>query len=157
RRAGERLAGEKSKLTIFGLGSTLVMGGFVGIVIKTSGSYSLGLWLTAIAYAVCAVFAFRLPPQVASAASAPRRAQEPPRPRKQEPVPPLSRLRAWAGRGFDPHVVVALQGESALRLLSGLLTIYLAFYVEGTQHGLDAAVQLGAIVAAAGLGNFSGT
>src|SRR5262249_54048308 len=47
--------------------------------------------------------------------------------------------------------------ESSLRLLSGLLTIYLAFYIESTAHGLDAALQLGGIVAATGAGNFSGT
>jgi hypothetical protein len=146
-----------SKLTIFGLGSTLVMGGFVGVVIKSTGSYSIGLWLTAIAYGVCAFFAFRLPPQVDSASPPARRPHEPARSRTQEKPPPLARLRGWATRGFDPHVVLALQGESALRLLSGLLTIYLAFYVESTAHGIDAAAQLGAVIAAAGLGNFSGT
>ena len=154
---GMTLTQANSRLTIFGLGSTVVLGGVVGIVIKVTGSYSIGLWITAIAFGVCAYFSFRLPPQVDSAASAPRHPQEPPRPRTQEPVPPLARLRSWAQRGFDAHVVIALQGESALRLLSGLLTIYLAFYVEGTVHGVDAAVQLGAVIGAAGVGNFSGT
>jgi MFS family permease len=154
---GMTLTEANARLTIFGLGSTLVLGGLVGVVIKTSGSYSAGLWLTAIGFGVCAFFAFRLPPQVDSAAAARRHPEEPPRPRTQERVPPLSRIRSWARRGFDPHVIVALQGESALRLLSGLLTIYLAFYVESTVHGLEAAVQLGAVVGAAGLGNFSGT
>jgi hypothetical protein len=72
-------------------------------------------------------------------------------------VAPLARLRSWAKRGFEPHLVIALQGESALRLLSGLLTIYLAFYVESTTHGLRAAWQLGAVIGAAGVGNFAGT
>ena len=71
--------------------------------------------------------------------------------------PPLARIQGWAKRGFDDHLVIALQGESALRLLSGLLTIYLAFFVESTAHGLEAAIQLGAVVGAAGVGNFSGT
>ena len=154
---GMTLTQANSRLTIFGLGSTVVLGGVVGIVIKVTGSYSIGLWLTAIAFGVCAYFSFRLPSQVDSAASAPRHPQEPPRPRTQQPVPPLARLRSWAQKGFDPHVVVALQGESVLRLLSGLLTIYLAFYVEGTVHGVDAAAQLGAVIGAAGVGNFSGT
>ena len=154
---GMTLTQANSRLTIFGLGSTVVLGGVVGIVIKVTGSYSIGLWLTAIGFGVCAYFSFRLPSQVDSAASAPRHPQEPPRPRTQEPVPPLARLRSWAQKGFDPHVVVALQGESVLRLLSGLLTIYLAFYVEGTVHGVDAAAQLGAVIGAAGVGNFSGT
>ena len=154
---GMTLTQANSRLTIFGLASTLVLGGAVGVVIKLTGSYSAGLWLTAIAFGVCGFFAFRLPRQVDSAAAAKRHPEEPPRPRRQEPVPPLSRLRAWAKRGFDPHIIVALQGESSLRLLSGLLTIYLAFYVESSVHGVDAAVQLGGVVAAAGAGNFSGT
>jgi MFS family permease len=154
---GMTLTSANARLTIFGLGSTLVLGGVVGVVIKVTGSYSFGLWLTAIGFAVCGFFAFRLPPQVDSAVAAKRHPEEPPRPRSQEPVAPLARLRSWAKKGFEEQVVIALQGESALRLLSGLLTIYLAFYVEGTAHGLDAAVQLGAVVAAAGAGNFSGT
>ncbi len=66
------------------------------------------------------------------------------------------RLLAWAGRGFDHHLITALHGESVLRLLSGMLTIYLAFYIESTAHGLDAAVQMGAIIVGAGVGNFLG-
>jgi hypothetical protein len=154
---GMTLTEANARLSIFGLASTLVLGGLVGIVIKVTGSYSLGLWITAIGFAVCAFFAFRLPSQVDSAVEASRHPQEPPRPRSQQRVPPMSRIRSWARRGFDQHVVIALQGESALRLLSGLLTIYLAFYVESTSHGLEAALDLGAVIGAAGVGNFSGT
>lgn len=154
---GMTLTSANARLSIFGLGSTLVSGGLVGVIIKVTGSYSLGLYITAIAFGLCAFFAFRLPPQIDSAFSAPRHPQEPPRPRKQDRVPPSIRIRSWAKRGFDPHVITALQGESALRLLAGLLTIYMAFYIESTAHGLDAALQLGGIVAAAGVGSFSGT
>ena len=146
-----------ARLSIFGLGSTLVLGGFVGVVIKLSGSYSLGLVLSAFGFGACAFFAFRLPPQVDSAAPAAAHPGEPRRPAVQAKVPTLERLRAWARRGYDANLVTALQGESVLRLLSGLLTIYLAFYVEGTAHGFEAALDLGAIVAAAGVGNFAGT
>ncbi len=155
--AGMTLTEANSRLTIFGLGSTLVLGGVVGVIIKVTGSYSLGLWLTAIAYGVCAFFSFRLPRQVDSATSAPRHPEEQPRPLKQDRVASIARIHGWAKRGFDDQLVIALQGESVLRLLSGLLTIYLAFYVESTVHGLAAAVQLGAVIAAAGAGNFSGT
>jgi TM2 domain-containing membrane protein YozV len=155
---GMTLIKANARITIFGLGSTLVLGGFVGIVIKLTGSYTLGLWLTAIGYGVCAFFAFRLPPQVDSAFSARQMPKGRLRQQTQHGRTSLvTRIRTWALRGFDAHVVVALQGESAMRLLSGLLTIYLAFYVESTAHGLDAAVQLGAVVFAAGFGNFSGT
>jgi MFS family permease len=154
---GMTLTEANARLTIFGLGSTLVLGAFVGMVIKLTGSYSLGLYVTAAGFAACAFFAFRLPKQVDSALAAQRRPQGPARPRTPERVPPLNRLQTWAKRGFDPHLVVALQGESVLRLLSGLLTIYLAFYIESTQHGLAAAAQLALIVGAAGAGNFTGT
>ena len=60
-------------------------------------------------------------------------------------------------RGFMPHVVTALEGESALRFMTGLLTIFLAFYIESTRHGFDAAAALGAVLGAAGVGNFLGT
>jgi Major Facilitator Superfamily len=154
---GMTLTEANARLTIFGLGSTLVLGGFVGIVIKVTGSYSLGLYLTAAGFATCAYFAFRLPKQVDSAVSAARHPEEAMRPRTQDRVPPIGRLQTWAKRGFDPHLVVALQGESVLRLLSGLLTIYLAFYIESTQHGLKAALELAFVIGAAGAGNFAGT
>jgi hypothetical protein len=154
---GMTLTSANARLTIFGLGSTIVLGGAVGIIIKVTGSYSLGLIVTAIGFFACAFFAFRLPKQVDSAVAAPRHPQEPVRPRRQERVPPMSRLQSWAKRGFDPHLVIALQGESVLRLLSGMLTIYLAFYVESTQHGAKAALELALVIGAAGVGNFAGT
>jgi predicted MFS family arabinose efflux permease len=146
-----------AKLTIFGLASTVVLGTFVGLIIKVSGSYTAGLLVTAIGFATCAFFAFKLPKQVDSTEPAPRHPQEPRRGSTQQKVPPFARLVAWASRGFDPHLVIALQGESALRLLSGMLTIYLAFYVESTQHGWEAALELGLVIGAAGVGNFLGT
>jgi hypothetical protein len=154
---GMTLTSANARLTIFGLGSTLVLGGVVGVIIKITGSYSMGLVVTACGFFACGFFAFRLPKQVDSAAAAPRHPGEPVRPRAQTKVPPISRIQSWAKKGFDPHLVIALQGESVLRLLSGLLTIYLAFYVESTQHGLKAALELGLVIGAAGVGNFLGT
>jgi MFS family permease len=154
---GMTLTEANARLTIFGLGSTVVLGAVVGVLIKISGSYSFGLYVTAAGFATCAFFAFRLPKQVDSAVAARRHPQEPARPRTQDRVPPLSRLHSWARRGFDPHLVVALQGESVLRLLSGMLAIYLAFFVESTQHGLNAALELALVIGAAGAGNFAGT
>lgn len=146
-----------AKLTVFGLGSTVVLGGLVGAIIKVTGSYTAGLVVTAIGFGVCGWFALKLPKQVDSATRAPRHPEEPARPPRQQKVPALSRLAGWARRGFDPHLVLALQGESALRLLSGMLTIYLAFYVESTSHGFTGVVQLAGVVGAAGAGNFVGT
>ena len=41
--------------------------------------------------------------------------------------------------------------------MTGFLTIFMAFYVESTRHGYAAAGALGAILGAAGIGNFLGT
>jgi MFS family permease len=154
---GMTLVQANARLSIFGLGSAVVGGSFVGLVIKSSGSYSAGLWVTGVGFAVCAYFAVKLPPQVDSATPAPRYPGEPPRPRVVERVATLRRIREWASRGYMPHVITALEGESALRFLTGLLTIFLAFYIESTRHGFDAAVALGAVLGAAGVGNFLGT
>jgi hypothetical protein len=153
---GMTLTEANARLTIFGLGSTLVLGAFVGVIIKVTGSYSLGLYVTAAGFAACAFFAFRLPKQVDSAVDAPRHPHEP-RLSKQDRLPPIGRIQSWARKGFDPHLIVALQGESALRLLSGLLAIYLAFYIESTQHGLKGVLELGLVIGAFGAGNFAGT
>jgi hypothetical protein len=154
---GMTLTEANARLTIFGLGSTLVLGAFVGVMIKVTGSYSLGLYLTAAGFAACAFFAFRLPKQVDSAVAVQTDSRGAVRLGKQDRPPPVTRIQSWAKRGFDPHLVVALQGESALRLLSGLLAIYLAFYLESTQHGLKGALELGLVIGAFGAGNFAGT
>jgi hypothetical protein len=39
----------------------LVLGAVVGVLIKVTGSYSFGLYVTAGGFIACAVFAFRLP------------------------------------------------------------------------------------------------
>ena len=154
---GLSLTEANARMSIFGLGSTIIGGGLVGIVIRVSGSYTAGLVLTAIAFWVCAFFAFRLPPQVDSAVAAPRHPQEPPRPARQPNVPTVRRLHAWARHGFDDRVILALQGECALRFESGLLTIFMAFYIEATAHGATAALQLGAVLGGMGVGNMTGT
>jgi Major Facilitator Superfamily len=160
---GMTLVEANARLSIFGLAAALIGGGFVGIVIKLTGSYTVGLIVTAIAFAVCAFFAFKLPKQVDSANPAQRHPEEPVRPRTQEPVPPVppigkvGRLGAWAKRGFAAQVITSMQGESTLRFLSGFLTIFLAFYIESTRHGGAAALALGGIALGAGAGNFVGT
>jgi hypothetical protein len=154
---GMTLTEANARVTIFGLGSTLALGGLVGAIIKVSGSYTAGLVVTSVGFVACGVFALRLPRQVDSAYPAVRNRRTPMREQMRQRVPLLKRVYRWARRGFDPHLIVALQAQSVLRLLSGLLTMYLAFYVEATAHGFTAVLDLGLIVGAAGLGNFLGT
>jgi hypothetical protein len=178
-----------ARLSIFGLGAALISGAFVGVAIKVTGSYPFGLYLTAVAFAVTAFYAFRLPKIVdalprevrtaddvaydrdrrseVDGTGAPAAAPTEPPSRRTEPARPAGRRSAgrtmgrrllqWSGRGFTPHAVVALQGESTLRWLSGFLTLFMAFYIERTAHGWQAAAALGALGAAMGAGNFIGT
>jgi MFS family permease len=147
-----------SRISLFGLISALVGGGFVGVVIKVTGSYSVGLWVTAIAFGATAYFAFRLPKQVDAAPPAAKEARDPAARRATRPSVSLgTRLQLWAGRGFAPPVISSLQAESSLRFLSGFLTIFLAFYIESTAHGFSAALDLGMIGLGAGAGNVVGT
>jgi len=171
-----------ARLSIFGLGAAGVGGGFVGAAIKLTGSYSLGLFISAAAFAATGFYAARLPKIIdALPRSAATRPTERARPAERgrtdglggpadaaRPVAnattatnSLARisatLSAWAKRGFSTAAIVAMQGESALRWLTGFLTLFLAFHVESTSHGWEAVVNLSAIGAGAGLGNLSGT
>jgi hypothetical protein len=154
---GMTLTEANARMSMFGLASTLVLGGFVGIVIKTSGSYTLGLVITAIGFTACAYFAFRLPPQVDSVPPAEARARRIRRAHGTPAGPLSARLLAWARQGYSDTLIVAMQGEIAERFLSGMLTIFMAFFVESTAHGVSAAAQLGAVVGATGIGNACGT
>ena len=148
-----------ARLSLFGLAAAILGGGIVGVAIKLTGSYPFGLWITAAAFAVTGYYSFRLPKIVDALPPVPGSAAAP-AVQDQTPKPKLgigARLLAWTKRGFAPPVILALQGESALRWLSGFLTLFLAFYIEAKSHGFDAVLSLGAIGAATGLGNFGGT
>ena len=138
-----------ARLSVFGLASALIGGGLVAGVIKVSGSYTAGLVVTAVGFGICAFFAFRLPKQVDSApGSATRRRPSVKLPRS----PSIRAVRQWAQRGLPPQVITSLQGEATLRFLSGLLTVFLAFYIETTSHGFTAALALAGLAGAAGPG-----
>ena len=155
--AGMTLVEANSRLSVFALGASLVGGGFIGAVIKLSGSYQAGLVITALAFGACAYYALRLPRQV-DAVAAPRvpRAARVPRAERGPRPAWTTRLVAWAGRGFSDALTVAMQATCGLRFLTGFLTLYLAFHVQSTAHGARAAVELGAVVVGAGVGNFLG-
>jgi hypothetical protein len=151
-----------ARLSLFGLVAAIVGGGVVGAAIKVTGSYPLGLWISAIAFGVTAFYSFRLPkivdalPPVAMPDAPPSRfGAAPPRSEKTR-AGLLIRLLNWARHGFAPGVISSMQGESALRWLSGFLTMFMAFHIEATAHGFQAVLDLGAVGAAAGVGNFAG-
>ena len=146
-----------ARLSIFGLGAAVVGGGFIAAVVRVTGSYPLGLWVTAIGFAVTGYFALRLPSQVDSAAPARQHPEEPRRPVAQVKVPPIKRIQTWVSKGFGRQVITSMQGESALRWTAGFLTMFLAFYIEKTSHGFEAASSLGAVGAAVAVGNVIGT
>ncbi|SNX96941.1 hypothetical protein SAMN06893097_105282 [Geodermatophilus sabuli] len=61
-------------------------------------------------------------------------------------------------RAVNPHVVVALRANAALRGLGGFLTIFSAFLVQATvDGGWQATLTLGAVAGAAGVGSVLGT
>lgn len=61
-----------ARLSIFGLAAAVLGGGVVGVAIRATGSYPFGLWITAVAFAVTAFYAFRLPKIVDALPPAPR-------------------------------------------------------------------------------------
>jgi MFS family permease len=148
-----------ARLSIFGLAAALLGGGLVGVAIKVTGSYPLGLWITATAFTVTGVSALRLP-KIVDALPASLRVKgdlRAARASRRRPHGLVGRLVEWTRRGFAPPVIVALQGESTLRWLAGFLTMFLVFYIESVSHGWQAVASLGALGAASGVGNFLGT
>jgi Major Facilitator Superfamily len=145
-----------ARLSLFGLAAMLIGGGVNGLIIKVSGSYWLGLWLSAVPFVITGILCLRLPPQVDSTAPAPRHPEEPPRAAPQVRTPRLRRLRSWASRGYGPTVVMALSSACVLRWATGFLTLFLAFWVQSESHGVQAAGQLAAIGAGLGIGNAVG-
>jgi predicted MFS family arabinose efflux permease len=155
---GMTLVQANARLSIFGLASTLVLGTSIGIVIKATGSYTFGLLVTAIAFGVCAYFAVKLPRQIDSPQSITSGGQvRNTRPKAEAKMRPMRRFLGWATQNFDADLIIALQAEAVLRFMAGALTIFLAFWVEAGAHGMIAALQLGAVIGAAGFGNFTGT
>jgi MFS family permease len=158
---GMTLVEANARLSMFGLGAAVVGGGFVAGVIKLTGSYTTGLIVTAIAFAACAFFSIKLPPQVDSLREATLPTQQPGGGPGRSALSPnvtrFARFGMWARRGFLPRVISTLQAEAALRFMTGFLTIFMAFYIESTRHGWSAAAALGAVLGAAGVGNFLGT
>ncbi|WP_433504426.1 MFS transporter [Pseudonocardia halophobica] len=140
---GITLATTNSRLTTFGLIAGAVFGGIAGGVAYLFGSPG-ALYYTAALGVVGALLCSRIPRWVeVTAGEVPARLRSTRRPRRR----PVGR-----------SVVVALWGNGAARVVTGFLTLFVAFVVKEQAQG-DAAQQLyliGIIGAAAGAGSFLG-
>ncbi|MCU1663114.1 MAG: major facilitator superfamily 1 [Pseudonocardia sp.] len=132
-----------SRLTAFGLAAGAVFGGIAAGVAALAGSPGALLYTAALSV-VGTVLCLRIPRWVESTAGEVPAALRTTRRGRRSPM----------GRG----VVVALWGNGALRILTGFLTLFVAFVVKG-QTEADPSRQLlliGIVGAAAGVGSFAG-
>ena len=137
------LATTNSRLTTFGMVAGGLFGAVAAGIVALAGSPGALLFIAALAV-VGAVLCLRIPRWVESTAGEVPAGLRRTSRRKREPI----------GR----HVVIGLWGASAVRVLTGFLTLFVAFAVR-EQSGGDPAAQLvliGIIGAAAGIGSFAG-
>ncbi|GAA4489334.1 MFS transporter [Rhodococcus olei] len=151
-----------SRLTVFGLiGGTIVAGGVAGVVAFAFGSAG-ALWLTAAITAFGAYLSMRIPAWVevtegevpATIAYHGDDAVTEVITREQQEAFTPSTRRQPLGRA----TVTGLWGNSTIRVLTGFLTLYVAFVAKSrTEHEpLVQAAMLGLVGAAAAIGNFAG-
>lgn len=135
-----------SRLTTFGMAAGAVFGALAAGVAALAGSPG-ALWFTALLGVAGTLLCLRIPAWVeVTAGEVPARMRESAAVRRPE--------RAPVGRA----VRVALWGNGALRVLTGFLTLFVAFTVK-SQTETDPARQLaliGVVGAAAGVGSFLG-
>jgi len=137
------LVATNSRLTTFGLVAGGVFGGLTAGVAYVFGSPG-ALIFTALLSVGGFLLCLRIPAWVESTAGEVPAQLRSSRRGKRTP----------AGRG----VVIALWGNGSIRVLTGFLTLFVAFVVK-SQPGMDAPHQLfliGIVGAAAGLGSFAG-
>ncbi|MGH3611294.1 MAG: MFS transporter, partial [Pseudonocardia sp.] len=133
-----------SRLTTFGLASGAVFGGVAVAVAALFGS-SGALFYTAGLAVLGAALCLRIPRWVESTAGE---------------VPAALRTTARGRRSMGRGVVVALWGNGSIRVLTGFLTLFVAFVVktqtEGNPDPTQQLLLIGIIGASAGVGAFAG-
>jgi len=142
------LTSANARLSVFGLATATVAGGF-GAGVATLLGFPWELGATAAVFLAAAVLAVRLPRHV-----------DVPTGELQADVFTTAEIPVTRGRRrrVSPHVVLALRANAALRGLGGFLTIFSAFLVQASfPGGWEATLALGALAAAAGIGSFAGT
>lgn len=151
-----------SRLTVFGLiGGTIGAGAVAGALAFAFGTSAAALWLTAAVTIAGAYLSMRIPSWVEVTegevpATISYHGDDPGTEviRSGKPSPPKSKRRQPLGRA----VITGLWGNSTIRVLTGFLTLFIAFVAKSkTEHEpLVQAAMLGLIGAAAAIGNFAG-
>ncbi|MEU2000581.1 MFS transporter [Rhodococcus sp. NPDC019627] len=157
-----------SRLTVFGLlGGTIGAGALAGALALATGSSMATLWLAAVITVLGAYLSMRIPswvevtegevPATLTYHGDDRRTEVIDRTRvtpEADAGPKSGKRRQPLGRA----VITGLWGNSTIRVLTGFLTLYIAFVAKSrTDHEpLIQAAMLGLVGAAAGIGNFTG-
>ncbi|AHH15511.1 major facilitator superfamily transporter [Nocardia nova SH22a] len=157
---GIDLVRTNSRLTVFGLvGGTLGAGAVAGMVAAVAGSVGALVFAALIAGAGT-YLSLRIPSwvevtegEVPATLGYHRRGSTEVIDRDEKSAVKPSRRRQPLGRS----VVTGLWGNSAIRVLTGFLTFYVAFVAKSTEHRpVQQAAMLGLVGAAAAIGNFVG-
>lgn len=151
-----------SRLTVFGLiGGTIGAGALAGALAFLTGSTG-ALWLTVLITAFGAYLSMRIPAWVEVTEG-----EVPAKLAFHGDDSPTERIDTTAVAGVAPDkrrqplgrtVVTGLWGNGTIRVLTGFLTLYIAFVAKAnTEHAaIMQAAMLGLVGAAAGIGNFAG-
>ncbi|WP_107984408.1 MFS transporter [Rhodococcus sp. OK519] len=151
-----------SRLTVFGLlGGTIGAGALAGALAFLLGSTG-ALWLTVLITAFGAYLSMRIPAWVEVTEG-----EVPAKLSFHGDDSPTELIDASAVAGAAPNkrrqplgraVVTGLWGNGTIRVLTGFLTLYIAFVAKAnTEHeAIMQAAMLGLVGAAAGIGNFAG-
>ncbi|TQF74184.1 MFS transporter [Rhodococcus spelaei] len=151
-----------SRLTVFGLiGGTIGAGAVAGLIAFVAGSTGV-LWFTAVVTVLGAYLSMRIPAWVeVTEGEVPAtlhyhgdNADTQVIDREHKDTVKASKRRQPLGRA----VITGLWGNSTIRVLTGFLTLYIAFVAKSrTEHApLEQAAMLALVGAAAGIGNFAG-
>ncbi|MDH6280832.1 MFS transporter [Prescottella agglutinans] len=155
-----------SRLTVFGLiGGTIGAGALAGALALVTGSTG-ALWLAALITALGAYLSMRIPAWVEvteGEVPATLTFHGDDSPTELIDVSAKGRAPATDGKAAKRQplgrvVVTGLWGNGTIRVLTGFLTLYIAFVAKAnTNHeALMQAATLGLVGAAAGIGNFAG-
>lgn len=162
-----------SRLTVLGhVFGTLIGGGLAAAVAWLWDSHTV-LWLLALLALVGAYLCITIPPTAESQPGAegasllylgdddqPAQVQAAGGRRRRLPSPArgVRAVKAVLNRPLGRDVLANLWAESAVRMLTGFLTLYVAFVAKSTEDvaATQQAAMLGAAGAAAGIGTFAG-